>query len=144
MVFAGYSGFLHHIQLASHEIATFGLNVTKSKIPNPNTLQSKANPHISEPGLSFIVTASARIRQNRYRPTSYMRGNSTQYPAKPTTYPKSLAAFSHTSNRLQLIGLFARVGDSLRKQGYRYNPFKYRGFVLLKTVSDKTYFENFP
>ena len=34
MVFAGYSGFLHHIQLASHDLATFGINVTKSKIPN--------------------------------------------------------------------------------------------------------------
>ena len=32
MVFAGYSGFLHYIQLASHQLATFGINVTKSKI----------------------------------------------------------------------------------------------------------------
>ena len=34
MVFAGYSGFLHHIQLASHELVTFGITVMKSKIPN--------------------------------------------------------------------------------------------------------------
>ena len=40
VVFAGYSGFLHHIQLASHNLATFGINVTKSKIPNPNQLSS--------------------------------------------------------------------------------------------------------
>ena len=31
MVFAGYSGFLHYLQLASHELATIGINVTKKK-----------------------------------------------------------------------------------------------------------------
>ena len=36
MVLAGYSGFSHHIQLASHELATFGINVMKSKIPKSN------------------------------------------------------------------------------------------------------------
>ena len=30
--FAGYSGFLHYLQLASHELATIGINVTKNKI----------------------------------------------------------------------------------------------------------------
>ena len=34
MVFAGSSGFLHYVQLASHELATIGINVTKNKIPN--------------------------------------------------------------------------------------------------------------
>ena len=28
--FAGYSGFLHYLQLASHELATIGINVTKN------------------------------------------------------------------------------------------------------------------
>ena len=28
VVFAGYSGFLHYLQLASHELATIGINVT--------------------------------------------------------------------------------------------------------------------
>ena len=28
------SGFLHYLQLASHELATFGINVTKNEIPN--------------------------------------------------------------------------------------------------------------
>ena len=32
MVFAGYSGFLHYLQLASHELATIGINVTKNEI----------------------------------------------------------------------------------------------------------------
>ena len=32
MVFAGYSGFLHYLQLASHELATIGMNVTKNEI----------------------------------------------------------------------------------------------------------------
>ena len=32
MVFAGYSGFLHYVQLASHELATIGINVTKNEI----------------------------------------------------------------------------------------------------------------
>ena len=32
MVFAEYSGFLHYSQLASHELATIGINVTKNKI----------------------------------------------------------------------------------------------------------------
>ena len=29
VVFAGYSGFLHYLQLGSHELATIGINVTK-------------------------------------------------------------------------------------------------------------------
>ena len=36
-VFAGFSGFLHYLQLASHELATIGINVTKNKIPNSTT-----------------------------------------------------------------------------------------------------------
>ena len=36
MVFAEYSGFLHYLQLASHELATIGISVTKNEIPNPN------------------------------------------------------------------------------------------------------------
>ena len=32
VVFAGYSGFLHYLQLASHELATFGINVTKTEL----------------------------------------------------------------------------------------------------------------
>ena len=31
MVFAEYSDFLHRIQLARHELATFGINVKKAK-----------------------------------------------------------------------------------------------------------------
>ena len=31
MVFAGYSGFPHYLQLASHELATIGINVTKKR-----------------------------------------------------------------------------------------------------------------
>ena len=34
VIFAGYSVFLHYLQLASHELATIGINVTKNKIPN--------------------------------------------------------------------------------------------------------------
>ena len=34
MVFAGYSGFFHYLQLASHELATIGINVTKNEITN--------------------------------------------------------------------------------------------------------------
>ena len=34
MVFVGYSGFLHYLQLASHELATISINVTRKKIPN--------------------------------------------------------------------------------------------------------------
>ena len=37
--FAGYSGFLHYLQLASHELATIGISVTKNEIPNPNPEQ---------------------------------------------------------------------------------------------------------
>ena len=32
MVFAGYSGFLHYLQLDSHELATIGINVTRNEI----------------------------------------------------------------------------------------------------------------
>ena len=38
VVFAGYSGFLHYLQLASHELATIGINVTKNEIPNSKFL----------------------------------------------------------------------------------------------------------
>ena len=34
VVFAGSSGFLHFLQLASHELAKNGRNVTKNKSPN--------------------------------------------------------------------------------------------------------------
>ena len=33
MVFAGYSGFPHNFQLASHELSTIGINVTKNESP---------------------------------------------------------------------------------------------------------------
>ena len=36
MVFARYSGFLHYLQLASHEFATIGINVTKNEIQIPS------------------------------------------------------------------------------------------------------------
>ena len=32
MIFTGYSGFLHYLQLASHETASIGINVTKNEI----------------------------------------------------------------------------------------------------------------
>ena len=32
MVFAGYSGFPHYLQLAIYELATIGINVTKNEI----------------------------------------------------------------------------------------------------------------
>ena len=34
VVFIGYSGFLHLLQLASHKLSTIGINVTKKEIPN--------------------------------------------------------------------------------------------------------------
>ena len=43
--FTGYSGFLHYLQLASHELATIGINVTKNKIP---TFQNENAPKIHE------------------------------------------------------------------------------------------------
>ena len=43
MVFDGYSGFLHHIQLATHELATFGINVTKNKKLQSNYLVVNVN-----------------------------------------------------------------------------------------------------
>ena len=49
MVFAGYSGFLHYLQLASHELATIGINVTK------NEIQIQINSSICYlPGICFI------------------------------------------------------------------------------------------
>ena len=34
MISAGYSGFLHYLQLASHELPTNSINVMKNEIPN--------------------------------------------------------------------------------------------------------------
>ena len=52
MVFAGYSGFLHYLQLASHELDTIGINVTKNEIQiqihqqlKDQNLPSIAKPH---------------------------------------------------------------------------------------------------
>ena len=36
VVFAGYSGFLHYIQVARHELATIGINVMQNEIQNAN------------------------------------------------------------------------------------------------------------
>ena len=41
MDFDGNLGFLHYLQLASHELATIGINVTKNEIPNPNPRQGE-------------------------------------------------------------------------------------------------------
>ena len=38
MVFPRYSDFLHYLQLASHELATFGINVMKNEIPNSDNI----------------------------------------------------------------------------------------------------------
>ena len=38
VVFSGYSGFLHFLQLSSHELATIGINATKNQIPNSTQL----------------------------------------------------------------------------------------------------------
>ena len=42
MVFAGYSGFLHYLHLASHELATTAISVTINEIPNQNQNQKDA------------------------------------------------------------------------------------------------------
>ena len=41
VVFAGFSGFLHYLQLASHELATIGIYVTKNRIPNSETYKDE-------------------------------------------------------------------------------------------------------
>ena len=38
-MFVGFSDFLHNLQLASHELATIGINVTKTKFQIPNTIK---------------------------------------------------------------------------------------------------------
>ena len=45
MVFAGYSSFLHYLQLASHELATIGINVKKNKIQ----IQTQTHHSVSVP-----------------------------------------------------------------------------------------------
>ena len=37
VVFAGYSGFLHQLQLASHELATFGIKCDEKENSNSNS-----------------------------------------------------------------------------------------------------------
>ena len=51
VVFAGYSGFLHYLQLASHELAIIGINVTKNNIPctHSDRAASLAKPSRYEP-----------------------------------------------------------------------------------------------
>ena len=44
VVFAEYSGFLHYLQLASHKLATIGINVTKNKIPSSKCPYLKSKP----------------------------------------------------------------------------------------------------
>ena len=40
VVFAGYYGYLHYLQLVSHELATIGINVTKNEIPKKKRKKS--------------------------------------------------------------------------------------------------------
>ena len=49
MVFVGYSGFLHYLQLASHELATFGINVTKNEI-------QKKTSDVSSPSFPLLFS----------------------------------------------------------------------------------------
>ena len=54
VVFAGYTGFLHYLQLACYESATIGINVTKNKIPKKEVnagLENKIFPR--EPNCIF-------------------------------------------------------------------------------------------
>ena len=39
-------GFLHYLQLASHELATIGINVTKNKIQIPLSYILSLNPSV--------------------------------------------------------------------------------------------------
>ena len=45
MVFAGYSGFFHYLQVASHELTTIGINVTKNEITSNKILERKEPPY---------------------------------------------------------------------------------------------------
>ena len=67
MVFAGYSGFLHYLQVASHELATIGINVTKNKIPNPNPLD---NDSYLTP-MTFLLLTDTHCFECNYRPAGH-------------------------------------------------------------------------
>ena len=55
VVFAGYSGFFHYLQLASHELAIIGINVTKNKILNDQREEGKLiNPPSTEGRLVYF------------------------------------------------------------------------------------------
>ena len=41
MEFTGYSGFLHYLQLASHELDMIGITVTKNEITNAYAVPSE-------------------------------------------------------------------------------------------------------
>ena len=62
MVFAGYSGFLHYLQLASHELATIGISVTKNEIPNSKYAPRRcaATTYIA----SGVVTSLPEVKYN--------------------------------------------------------------------------------
>ena len=68
VVFAGYSGFLPYLQLASHELATIGINVTKNEIPKFHNMAEKltineipkSKPHSSKIHLAVHVQISLR------------------------------------------------------------------------------------
>ena len=64
VVFAGYSGFLHYLQLASHELAIIGINVMKNKI-----LNSKFSAdHLCQTEPIFIVEISILKPANFLKP----------------------------------------------------------------------------
>ena len=45
MIFAGYSGLLHYLQLANHELATIGINVTKNEQSKSKCMHARTHTH---------------------------------------------------------------------------------------------------
>ena len=66
---AGLSGLLHYLQLASHELATIGINVTKNKIPIPIRCV------LGDYGPTFLLTGHSSAPSHHNHPTCLDKPN---------------------------------------------------------------------
>ena len=56
VVFAGFSGFLHYLQLASSELDTIAINVTKNEIPNSSNMSTFLAREVVVYRIGIVVT----------------------------------------------------------------------------------------
>ena len=98
MVFAGYSGFLHSLQLASHELATIGINVTKKQ--NSNSIYIHCMSHSKRKYRFFGVAPPPNFRIFFSHFDSHFDSHCRFFPKCYLEIVAHYATFPHNSTEL--------------------------------------------